>query len=155
MQQKNCHLSAYTVNLISPCHRYRLSNEIENLPLEDLLTLYSQTYWAQNRPESVIVKSLQNALCYCLSEGDRLIGFLRLITDYATYAYLCDVIIHEDYRGKGLGKWMVGEALQHPEIQSLRRISLMTQDAQSLYAPFGFKHLSDPNRYMEKMKMEA
>jgi ribosomal protein S18 acetylase RimI-like enzyme len=80
---------------------------------------------------------------------------LRLVTDYATFAYLCDVIIHEDYRGRGLGKWMVGEALQHPDIQPLRRISLMTQDAQSLYAPFGFRHLSDPNRYMEKMKMEA
>ena len=82
-------------------------------------------------------------------EGDKQVGFARVITDYATFAYLADVFITESYRGRGLSKVLMECIVKHPELQGLRRWTLATRDAHELYAKFGFTHLAKPDRFME------
>jgi len=128
---------------------YRIINNGDSFKFEDLLALYAQTYWAKSRSIDVIEKSLKHSLFYGIMNNEKLIGFSRWITDYATYAYLCDVIIDEGHRGKGLGKWMISQALLRPDLSTLRRLSLITKDAQGVYEPLGFKKIEHSERYME------
>ncbi|AKG21381.1 GNAT family N-acetyltransferase [Calothrix sp. 336/3] len=112
--------------------------------------LSKSSYWAKGIPREVVVKALDHSLCFGLFKDHRQIGFGRVVTDLATFAYLADVFIVEDYRGKGLGKWLLECILKHPELQGLRRWMLSTADAQELYHQFGFKSLLKPERFMEK-----
>jgi ribosomal protein S18 acetylase RimI-like enzyme len=114
--------------------------------------LSNRSYWAEGRPLETVRRSLDNSLCFGLYEGDRQIGLARVITDYATYGYLCDVYVLEEYRRQGLGTWLVECVMTHPALQNLRKFSLATRDAQELYRRFGFTEIEDPKRYMNLRK---
>jgi len=131
-----------------------ISTNPARLDLEVIFGYLSSSYWAANRPKEVVARSLKHSLCFGVYEGERQVGFTRVITDYATYAYLCDVFVLEEYRGKGLGKWLISVVTEHPELQGLRRWSLATRDAHGLYSQVGFTELKAPERWMEKFQAE-
>ena len=106
-------------------------------------------YWSPGIPRSVIQKAVRNSICFGLYHGANQVGLARVVTDAATYAYLCDVYILEEHRGNGLGKWLIQTVVSHPELQGLRRFTLATRDAHGLYSQFGFQPLADPARHME------
>ena len=108
-----------------------------------------ESYWAAGIPQGVMDKAIDNSLCFGLYRGDEQLGFARVVTDRATFGYLCDVFVETAHRGAGLGKWLVSCVLSHADLQGLRRLSLMTRDAHELYAPHGFRPMHDPTRYLE------
>ncbi|MEO6541446.1 MAG: GNAT family N-acetyltransferase [Ferruginibacter sp.] len=114
--------------------------------------LCNESYWAKNIPVATVKKSIEGSFCFGLyvheKENISQVGFARVITDHATFAYLADVFIIEKFRGKGLSKWMMGAIMDHPELQGLRRWLLATRDAHGLYAQFGFLPLDKPERIM-------
>jgi GNAT superfamily N-acetyltransferase len=113
--------------------------------------LTNQSYWAQGRPWETVEKSVQNSLCFGVFDGVRQVGFARVVTDYCTFAWLCDVFITEAYKGHGLGKWLVECVVAHPELQSAKNILLATRDAHELYRRYGgFDHLSMPEKWMRR-----
>ena len=113
--------------------------------------LSEDSYWAKGVPRDVVERSIENALCFGIYDGNGAqIGFARVITDKATFAYLADVFVLEAHRGKGLSKTLMAEILAHPELQDLRRWLLATWDAHGLYAQFGFTPLDRPERIMER-----
>ncbi len=107
------------------------------------------SYWSQDIPASIVSKSIEGSLCFALRDETRLIGFARVISDRATIAVLNDVFILPEFRGRGLGKWLVECVMSHPELQGLKAWILVTRDAHELYGKFGFKTLARPERYME------
>ena len=113
--------------------------------------LSQESYWAPGVPLAVVQKSIENSLCFGVfdNETGQQIGFARMITDRATFAYLADVFILPNYRGQGLSKWLMTCILSHPDLQGLRRIILATRDAHGLYAQFGFGPLGRPERWMD------
>ena len=112
--------------------------------------LATSSYWAEGIPAETVAKSLTNSLCFAVLEGDRQIGFARVISDRATVAYLSDVFILPQHRGKGLSKWLMECIVGHPELQGLRRWLLATNDAHGLYRKFGFTALQRPELFMER-----
>jgi GNAT superfamily N-acetyltransferase len=109
----------------------------------------ARSYWAEGIPREVVERSIANSLCFGLFDDSKLVGFARVITDYATFAYLADVFIAESHRGRGLSKFLMECIVKHPQLQGLRRWTLATRDAHSLYEKFGFKPLAKPDRFME------
>jgi N-acetylglutamate synthase-like GNAT family acetyltransferase len=130
--------------------KFIISDDPSRLDMDVICEFLSRSYWANKRPRDAIEKSIQYSLNFGVYDGERQIGFARVVTDRAVFAYLCDVFIHEEYRGKTLGKWMMQCILAHPDLQDLRRWCLLTQDAHGLYEQFGFTELNDPSRWMEK-----
>ncbi len=126
-----------------------ISTDPSRLDVEAIADMLSRSYWAQGRTRETIVRSLQHSLTFGIYEGSRQIGLARIVSDYTTFAWLCDVFIHEDYRGKGLGKWLMQTIHSHPDLQGLRRWLLATRDAHGLYAQYGWKPLANPERWME------
>ncbi len=115
-----------------------ITDDTTALNVDFVATALNTTYWAQDRPRDVIEKSLQNSVVFSLFEDDRQIGFTRTVTDNATFAWICDVYVHPDYRGRGLGKWLMACVLEHPSAQV--RINLLaTRDAHGLYEQFDFE----------------
>jgi GNAT superfamily N-acetyltransferase len=115
------------------------------------LYLSRESYWAKGITREVVERSLQNSLCIGVYSPDgRQIGLARVITDSATFAWLCDVFILSPHRGQGLGKALLQAVISHPKLQTVRRLALGTLDAHGLYAQFGFTPLADPQRQMEK-----
>lgn len=112
--------------------------------------LSTQAYWSLNIPKSTVERSIQNSLCFGLYLNDKQIGFARVISDCATIAYLGDVYVLEEFRGKGLSKWLMETVTAHPDLQGLRRWILLTGDAHGLYRQFGWKDIADPSRWMER-----
>ncbi len=110
----------------------------------------TSSYWAKGIPAETVAKSLEHSLCFALLDGDRQVGFARVISDYATIAYLGDVFVLPEYQGIGLGKWLMECAVAHPQLQGLRRWILATQDAHGLYQKFGFTPLKSPDVFMER-----
>jgi GNAT superfamily N-acetyltransferase len=115
----------------------------------------TRSYWAVGIPRAVVARSIAGALCFGLFDGETQIGFARAITDRATFAYLADVFVLESHRGRGLGVWLMECVMAHPDLQGLRRWSLVTRDAHALYGRFGFTALSAPDRWMEKTDPRA
>lgn len=111
--------------------------------------LSQESYWAKNIPLEVLHKAIANSLCFGVYDEEKQIGFARVITDCATFAYLADVFILEEYRGRGLSKWLLSCIVAHPELHGLRRWLLATLDAHGLYEQFGFRALKKPERFME------
>ncbi len=109
----------------------------------------ASSYWATGIPPATVERSLAHSLCFALLNGDRQIGFARVISDYATIAYLGDVFVLREYRGRGLSKWLMECVTSHPDLQGLRRWILATRDAHSLYEKFGFTPLKNPEVFME------
>ncbi len=112
--------------------------------------LSTASYWATGRPLEVVRRSIENSLPFGLFKGTEQAGFARVITDYATFAWLCDVFVLPAYQGRGLGKWLIGVIVAHPRLQGLRRWVLATKDAHGLYAQFEFTELHAPERFMER-----
>lgn len=128
---------------------FSISTDLNRFDLRRIHRLLSATYWAAGIPEDVVARSLANSLCFGLFDGPLQIGLARVVTDRATYAYLCDVIVDEAYRGRGLGRWLVECVMAHPELQGLRRFQLVTRDLHPLYLPFGFRPSDHPERHLE------
>ncbi|HEY0654915.1 MAG TPA: GNAT family N-acetyltransferase [Chryseosolibacter sp.] len=112
--------------------------------------LSTKAYWSLNIPRTTVEQSIQNSLCFGVYLNDKQVGFARVISDYATIAYLGDVYVLEEYRGKGLSKWLMETIVGHPNLQGLRRWILLTGDAHGLYRQFGWTELADPTRWMER-----
>ena len=136
--------------------QYRITTNKDEMNKADIHAYLSRSYWAKGIPKSVVDKAIDNSLCFAVitseaanSVGNKQVGFARMITDYATVAYLADVYILEAYRGKGLSKQLMAEILKHPQLQGLRRMLLATFDAHGLYQQFGFKALASPEIFME------
>ena len=108
----------------------------------------SNSYWAENIPLEVVQRSIDGSLSFGIYHHQKQIGFARVITDEATFAYLCDVFIDEAYRGKGLSKWLMETILAYPGLKGLRRFMLATRDAHDLYRQFGFSELTFTDRWM-------
>ena len=132
---------------------YTISTDPARLDLDLIYNfLATQSYWAQGRTLDTVRTSIQHSLPFGLYLHDRQIGFCRLVTDYATFAWLADVFILPDHRGHKLGEWLIETVLSHPDLQSLRRWVLATRDAHGLYAKFGFQPLDNPDRWMVKQR---
>ena len=129
---------------------FAISDDQSRLDIEAVCDFLSRAYWADTRPREVIEKSIRYSINFGVYDRNRQVGFARVVTDRAIFAYLCDVFIHEDYRGQSLGKWMMECILAHPDLQGMKRWCLLTRDAHGLYDQFGFTELGDPSRWMEK-----
>ncbi len=125
-----------------------LSTDKAKLDVTTIYNFLKTSYWAKNIQISVVEKSINNSLCFGVYAFDKQVGFARVISDYATFAYFADVFILEAYRGKGLGKWLIKSILEYSELQNLRTWLLSTADAHELYRQFGFKNLPSPERIM-------
>jgi GNAT superfamily N-acetyltransferase len=112
--------------------------------------LTEESYWAKERTREQTETAIKNSLCFGVYRGENQIGFARVVSDYATFAYLGDVYIIEEFRGKGLSKWLMETLINYPDLQGLRRWILATRDAHALYEKFGFTELKHPTRWMEK-----
>jgi GNAT superfamily N-acetyltransferase len=128
---------------------YTISTDPNRLDRRVIHAFLADSYWARGIPRDVLDRAIANSLCFGVYEGALQVGFARVITDKATYAYLADVFVLESHRGKGLGKWLVQVILGHPELSGLRRWALVTRDAHGLYARHGFTALPHPERHME------
>lgn len=122
----------------------------EKQDLDVIHGFLSQSYWAKGIPKETVARSLKHSLCFTLLDQDRQIGFARVISDFATIAYLGDVFLLPEYRGRGLSKWLMSCVTQHPDLQGLRRWILATSDAHGLYRKFGFTALANPQVFMER-----
>ncbi|MCP6757313.1 MAG: GNAT family N-acetyltransferase [Fischerella sp. CENA71] len=129
---------------------YSISTDINRLDINTIHQFLMSSYWAEGLPVQILKRSIQNSLLFGLYKSKRQIGFARVVTDYATFAYIADVFILEPFRGQGLGKWLVETIVSHPELLGLRRWLLATKDAQDFYRQFGFTELKNPDRFMEK-----
>ena len=128
---------------------YDISTDPSRLQLESIHAYLTRSYWSPGIPKGVVARGIANSMCFGIYQGESQVGFARVITDKASFAYLADVYVLEEHRGQGLSKRLVGEILAHPELQGLRRVLLATADAHGLYAQFGFKGLAAPDRMME------
>ena len=129
--------------------RFSISTNPKRLDIDAIHAFLSRSFWAEKIPKKTVAKSIKNSLCFGLFDGKKQVGFARVITDRATFAYLCDVYVLEEYRAKGLGKWLIETVMSHPDLQDLRRFHLVTRDAHGLYQQFGFTEASSPSRHME------
>jgi len=129
---------------------YLISTDKSKIDIATVHRFLSQTYWAEGIPIEIVKRGVDNSLCFAIYRGERLIGFARVITDFATFAYLADVFILPEERGKRLSKWLMRVILDHPRLQGLRRFTLATRDAHGLYAQFGFTLFDKPERWMQR-----
>jgi GNAT superfamily N-acetyltransferase len=136
--------------------KYRITTNKAEMNIDDIHRYLSRSYWAKGVPKSIVDKAVENSLCFAVlytgvdqRSKSVQVGFARMITDYTTMAYLADVYILEEHRGKGLSKKMMTDIIKHPQLQGLRRILLATSDAHGLYQQFGFKALASPEIFME------
>ena len=129
--------------------QYSISTDRSRLDLELIYQFLTNCYWAEGVPRDIVERSIENSLCFGVFVQDRQVGFARVVTDYATYAYIGDVFIVDSHRGQGLSKRLMKAISEHPQLQGLRRWSLVTRDAHGLYQQFGFTALADPEKYME------
>ena len=127
-----------------------ISTDPTRLDVNAICDFLSRAYWAAGRKREVIEKSLQNSLVFGVYDSEHQIGLARVVTDYATFAWLCDVFVDEQHRGRGIGKWLMATILDHPQLQGLRRFLLATRDAHGLYSQFGFEPLPMPERWMAR-----
>jgi GNAT superfamily N-acetyltransferase len=128
---------------------YVISTDRARVDLHAVHNFLTNCYWAKGISRELVARSIEHSLCFGLYRGEAQIGFARVISDYATVAYIGDVFVLETHRGQGLSKWMMECIVEHPLLQNLRRWILLTRDAHGLYSKFGFTTLAKPERYME------
>jgi N-acetylglutamate synthase-like GNAT family acetyltransferase len=128
---------------------FTISTDPSRLDIEAIAEMLKRAYWAQGRSRERTERALKNSLVFGVYNGEKQIGIARIVSDYAVFAYLCDVFIHEEYRAQGLGKWLMQTIHSHPDLQGLRRWTLVTRDAHTLYNQFGWTPLNNPNSWME------
>ena len=128
---------------------FEISTDAARIDLATVHGFLAESYWAHGIPRHTVEQSIRNSLCFGIYRGNQQVGFARVITDLATFAYLADVFVLEPYRGRGLSKWLMECIIGHPDLQGLRRWMLATRDAHSLYQRFGFAELNTPEGWME------
>lgn len=129
---------------------FTLSTDPALVQADRVCEFLARSYWANTRDRATIIKFLEHSLCFSLFHEQTQIGLERSVTDGATFPYLRDVFIGKEFRGQGLGKWLVKWILQHPDVASVKRVLLATKDDHRLYKPFGFQSLRHPEQLMEK-----
>lgn len=127
-----------------------ISTDRTRLDIDVVHEYLSTSYWARGMPRRTLERGIENSLTFGVYHHDAQVGFARVITDLATYAYLSDVFVIEGYRGRGLSKWLIECVLAHPELQGLRRFALFTRDARGLYERYGFAPARSPSVYLER-----
>jgi N-acetylglutamate synthase-like GNAT family acetyltransferase len=128
-----------------------ITDDSSKLHVDCVQKLLKQTFWAVDRTQETIQKSLKNSLCFGLFCGDKQVAFARVVTDKCTFAYLCDVVVDENYRGRGYSTRLMDRIMKHPDLQQFRRFMLATRDAHGLYAKYGFSQV-DGKLLMEIIK---
>jgi len=133
---------------------YRITTDKNEMSIDAIHDYLSHSYWAESVPKLVVAKAVENSLCFAVlfsdqNSDEKQVGFARLITDTATFAYLADVYILEEHRGNGLSKQLMTAIIAHPQLQGLRRMMLATRDAHGLYEQFGFTALTDQKMFMQ------
>ncbi|HXU35054.1 MAG TPA: GNAT family N-acetyltransferase [Blastocatellia bacterium] len=129
---------------------FTISTDRSRLDIEVIHRFLDTSYWAAGRSPETIRRSIEHSLPFGVYAGDHQVGFARVITDYATFAWIADVFILEAFQGQGLGKWLMEVIIAHPELQGFRRWVLATKDAHEMYRRFGFDELKKPERWMER-----
>ncbi len=143
-----------TAMVVMEMGRFLISTDRAKLDLDVIHKFLTRSYWAAGIPRATVARSIENSLCFGVYDNSNQIGFARVISDFATFAYVADVFILEPYRERGLGKELMASIMAHPQLQGLRRWSLATRDAHGLYAQFGFTALENPSRSMEIVDWE-
>ena len=129
----------------------QLAHQLTPLQFKEVFSFLSErSYWSKGIDETRLKKAIDHSMCFALVDGKQLLAFCRVVTDHATFANLLDVFVLEPYRGQGLRKKLIDDMITHPELQGLRRFTLATKDAHSLYQQFGFNGLANPEITMEK-----
>lgn len=128
---------------------FRFSSDKNLLNLDDIHSLLVNAYWCKGIPKEVLKKAIDSSLCFGVYKKDKQVGFARVVTDHATFAWVCDVIINENFRGLGLSKELMKHIMSHLNSMGLRRICLATKDAHELYKKFNFKVTENPTFWME------
>lgn len=128
---------------------YTFSDDKEKMQIDVIHAMLTNSYWSKDISKEIVAKAVQNSLCYGVYKNDVQVGFARIITDEATFAYLCDVIIDEKHQHRGIGVALMKYIMQDSRLQGLRRFCLATRDAHRLYERFGFKVTSSPQTWME------
>ena len=126
-----------------------ISTDPDRLDVDAVHAYLTRAYWSEGISKEIVAKALAHSLCFGVYDDTRQVGLARVITDRTTFAYLCDVYILEEYRRRGLSQWLMEAVCSHPNLQNLRRFSLVTRDAHGLYAKFGFTPLHNPAGHME------
>ena len=134
---------------------YEISTDKQRLDVAAIHGYLAQSYWSPGVTRDVIERAIEGSLCFGVFHQDKQVGFARVVTDKATFAYLADVFILEPHRGKGLSKRLMESVFAHPDLQGLRRFLLATKDAHGLYKQFGFTELANPARFMEIHKPDV
>lgn len=134
---------------------YTISTDPSRLDVDAVHAFLSRSYWSPGIPIEVVRKAIAGSIAFGVYHGAEQVGFARVVTDRATFAYLADVYVLEEHRGRGLATWLVETILAHPDLQGLRRFSLMTRDAHALYRRFGFGPASNPGGYMEILRRDV
>ena len=133
---------------------YTISTERSRIDVSAVHAFLTQTYWSPGIPEETVRRAIAGSICFGIYCGDAQVGFARVITDRATFAYLSDVYVLEAHRGRGLSKWLMSVIMAHPDLQGLRRFSLSTRDARGLYEQFGFQLVANPQMQMEILRRD-
>ena len=128
---------------------FTIGTDPSRLDMDAIADMLTRAYWALGRPRERTERAIANSLVFGVYDGEKQIGIARIVSDYAIFAYLCDVFIHEDYRASGLGKWLMETVKSHPDLQGLRRFLLATHDAHGLYKQYGWTPLENPQNWME------
>jgi GNAT superfamily N-acetyltransferase len=134
---------------------YVISTDKARLNTARIHDFLSRSYWSPGIPLPVVQRAIDHSICFGVFRGCEQVGFARVITDCASFAYLADVFVVQEHRGKGLGKWLIQVILDHDDLQGLRRFLLATRDAHALYRRFGFAEVAQPSRLMEIHKPDA
>jgi GNAT superfamily N-acetyltransferase len=131
---------------------YTISTDRAKLDTEAIYRFLAEaSYWAEGRPLDTVTTSIEHSLCFGVNKEDLLVGFARVVTDYATFAWVCDVFVVESHRRRGLGKWLIACIVEHPDLQGML-LMLATRDAHELYRRYGgFDSLRDPGRWMARL----
>jgi GNAT superfamily N-acetyltransferase len=148
---------------------FLISTDPRRLDFDAIHEFLTNSYWSRGIPREVVARSIEHSLCFGIYDEGRAplphraseagceapqVGFARVISDFATFAYLADVFVLDAYRGRGLGKWMMESIVDHPRLQGFRRWILVTRDAHGLYSKFGFRPLKAPESYMERHRAD-
>ena len=131
-----------------------ISNDRSLIDFDRLVAFIQDAYWGTGRSRETIRKSFDGAICFIAHESGNQVGFARVITDGAVLGYICDVIVFEEFRGRGISKRIMRAILDHPDLQGLEGFMLATADAQGLYEKFGFKRIGADNKYMRLTLVE-
>jgi len=147
-------------SLDTPIHEFHretftISTDRLRLDMRSVHKFLETAPWSNGITLEIVERSIANSFCFGVFEGNAQVGFARVVTDFATFAYVCDFFILEPYRGRGLAKWLITSILECPEIKKLRRCCIVTHEAHGLYRAMGFMSAQRPEAYLELIKQDA